>query len=142
MVPCGVTHSEIPFFRWAQRFVCKLASLGREDEWAFKRPNGARALASRYRNDIFKKLEVIQATTLLIEPECEIWDAYGLQRSGQRFFSTQCIIAKVPPHMIELQAQWSVDRAKGKGTVQRTIMQTYTEIRNMKETLKVPSESI
>jgi hypothetical protein len=143
MVPiAGVTRSGIPFFRWAQRFVCKLGSMGREDGWAFKRPDGARALASRYRGNIFRKLEVIQATTLLIEPECEIWDAYGVQRSGRRFFTTQCIIAKVPPHMIELQAQWSTDREKGRGTVQRTMMQTYSEVRNMKETLKVPSESI
>ena len=89
MVPVvGVTHSGIPFFRWAQRFVCKLASLGREDGWAFKRPDGTRAMASRYRANIFKKLEVIQATTLLIEPNCEIWDAYGVQRSGRRFFVT------------------------------------------------------
>ena len=43
---------------------------------------GARG-ASRYRNNIIRKLEVIQTTTLLIEPECKIWDAYGMQRSGQ-----------------------------------------------------------
>ena len=132
----------IPFFRWAQRFVCKLSSLGREDGWAFKRPDGTHALASWYRNNIFRKLEVIQATTLLIEPGCKIWDAYGVQRSGRRFFTTQCIITKVPPHMIELQAQWSVDHVKGKGTVHQTMMQTYAEVRNMKETLKVPSESM
>jgi hypothetical protein len=101
----GVTHSGIPFFRWAQRFVCKLASLGREDGWSFKRPDGSRAMASRYRNNIFRKLEVIQAATLLIEPGCKIGDAYGVQRSGRRLFTTQCIITKVPPHMIKLQAQ-------------------------------------
>ena len=112
------------------------------DGWAFQRPGGARALASDYRVNIFKKLEVIQATTLLIEPECEIWDEYGIQRSGRRFFTTQCIIAKVPPHLIELQAQWSVDRSKGKGMVQRTMRQTYAEVRNMKEALKVPSDSL
>ena len=90
MVPiAGVTHSGIPFFRWAQHFVCKLASLGREDGWAFKRPDGTRALVLRYRDNIFHKLEVIQAATLLIEPGCKIWDAYGVQRSGRRFFTTQ-----------------------------------------------------
>ena len=115
---------------------------GREDAWAFTRPDGIRALALRYRDNIFRKLEVIKATILLIKPGYKSGDAYRVQRSGRRFFTTRCVIAKVPPHMIKLQAQWSVDRAKGKGTVQRTMMQTYAEVRNMKEALKVPSESI
>ena len=122
--------------------MCKLASVGRVDGWAFQRAGVARALAADYRTNIFKKLEVIQSTTLLIEPECEIWDEYGIQRSGRRFFITQCIIAKVPPHLIKLQAQWSADWAKGKGTVQRNMRQTYAEVKNMKEALKVPSDSL
>ena len=64
----------IPFFRWPQRFVCKLTSLWREDDWAFRRPDGTRALALLYRDDVFRKLRVIQATTLMIEPGYKIWD--------------------------------------------------------------------
>ncbi len=38
------------------------------------RPNGDRAKAADYHNDIFTKLERIQATTNLIDLECKAWD--------------------------------------------------------------------
>ena len=47
----------------------------------------------------------------------------------------------VLPFLIELQARWQTDRANGERTVQRTMIHTYSEIRNMKETLKKPSQA-
>jgi hypothetical protein len=142
MIPiAGTTNSGIKFFTWTQRFIGRLAQDGIVEGWAFRRANGSRAMASDYRNNIFSKLETIQATTTLIDPECNIWDDYGVQRSGRRFFATHCINMKVPPHLIEIQARWSTDRANGERSVQRTMIHTYSEVRNMKDSLVLPSQS-
>jgi hypothetical protein len=47
-----------------------LARDGFEDEWAFRRIDGSRAKASDYQDNIFRKLEIIQSTTTLIDPGC------------------------------------------------------------------------
>jgi hypothetical protein len=96
MIPiAGVTRSGIQFFVWTQRFIRRLAREGFEDGWAFRRMDGSRAKASDYQNNIFCKLEIIQARTSLIDPGCSIWDEYGIQRSGRRFFTTRCTNMKV-----------------------------------------------
>jgi hypothetical protein len=78
MIPiAGTTFSGIRFFNWTQRFVCRLALDGFEEGWAFRRTDGSRAKASDYQENIFCKLEIIQATTTLIDPGCSIWDEYG-----------------------------------------------------------------
>ena len=142
MIPiAGTTDSGITFFTWTQRFIRKLGAAGRVDGWAFQRADGTRAKASDYRENIFSRLETIQATTSLIDPECDIWDAYGIQRSGRRFFTTHCTNMGVLPHLIELQARWSTDRANGDRSVQRTMIHLYSEVRNMKGTLKQPSQA-
>ncbi len=92
MIPiAGLTNSGIPFFKWTQRFVRRLAKEGAFSGWAFRRDysveGNAKAKASDYRNSIFTKLEVIQQTTTLIDPRCDVWDDYGVQRSGCRFFT-------------------------------------------------------
>lgn len=143
MIPiAGTTDSGIEFFKWTQRFVTHLGSLGYEDGWAFRRRDGTRAKAGDYRNNIFAKLEleVIQATTSLIDPECNVWEDFGVQRSGRRMFATEATKNGVPVHLIELQARWMTDRAAGVRTVQRSMIHTYSEVRNMKEVLKVPSQ--
>src|SRR5210317_1227494 len=111
------------------------------DRWmgVFQRTDGTRAKASDYRNNIFRKLEIIQATTTLIDPECDIWEEHGVQRSGRRFFTTHCTNKGVKPHLIELQARWQTDRAAGVRSVQRTMLHTYSEVRYMKESLIQPS---
>ena len=142
MIPiAGETDSGIQFFLWTQRFVNKLADSGLYEGWAFKDSNGDRAVAADYRHNIFTKLETIQSTTTLIDPRCDVWEDYGIQRSGRRFFTTQCTIKGVPPHLIELQARWSTDRANGERSVQRTMIHLYSEVRNMKEVLIIPSRS-
>ena len=142
MIPiAGTTDSGICFFCWTQRFINWLARRGVADGWAFRRENGERTLASDYKENIFAKLEIIQATTSLIDPDCDVWDAYGVQRSGRRFFTTHCTNMGVPPHLIELQARWPTDRADGgERSVQRTMIHLYSEVRNMKDTLKIPSQ--
>jgi hypothetical protein len=80
MIPiAGVTSSGIQFFTWTQRFLRRLGQEGFEDGWAFRRPGGSRAKASDYQENIFQKLEIIQATTSLIDTGCSIWDEYGVQ---------------------------------------------------------------
>ncbi len=75
MIPiAGVTFMGIQFFTWTQRFVRRLAEEGFEDGWAFRRADGLRAKASDYQDNIFQKLEIIQATTTLIDLGCSIWD--------------------------------------------------------------------
>ena len=112
MIPiAGTTASGIKFFRWTQRFIRILSKAGHHDGWAFKRPDGTRAKASDYRKNLFTKLEIIQNTTTLIDPEYDVWEDYGAQRLGRRFFTTHCSNMGVPPHLIELQARWQTDQA-------------------------------
>ena len=143
MVPiAGETRSGIRFFEWSRRFVVRQARDGQVKGWAFRRADGTRALAADYRNNIFTKLEKIQQETTLIDPDCNIWDDYGVQRLGRRFFTTECLIQGVNKHEIELQCRWSADRANGERTVQRSMVHTYSEVRNMKEVLVRPSKAL
>jgi hypothetical protein len=142
MIPiAGVTFSGIRFFSWTQWFVRRLEVEGLEDGWAFRRPGGSRAKASDYQDNIFWKLKIIRATTALIDPGCSIWDEYGIQRSGRRFFTTRCTNMKVDKHDIELQCRWSTDRANGVRTVQRSMIHNYSEVRNMQQALICPSKA-
>jgi len=45
-------------------------------------------------------------------------------------------------HLIELQSCWQTDRASGECTVHRTMAHTYSEVWNMKEVLKRPSQTL
>ena len=128
MIPiAGVTGSGIKVFVWTQRFIGRLAMDGIKQGWAFRKPiTGKRALASDYRDDIFSKLEYIQASTNLIDPECAVWDDYGVQRSGRRCFTSECRNQGVDPEDIELQCRWSTERANGHRQVQRTMLHTYS----------------
>ena len=88
MIPiAGTTNSGITFFEWTQRFINCLGAQGIYEGWAFQKPGGIRAKAADFKENIFSKLEIIQATTTLIDPGCDIWDDYGVQRSGRRCLS-------------------------------------------------------
>jgi hypothetical protein len=101
MIPIAeVMRSGIQFFTWTQRFIRPLALEGFEDGWAFQRLDGSRAKALDYQDNTFCKVEIIQATTTLIDPGCNVWDKYGIQRSGRRFFTTRCMDMKVDKHDI------------------------------------------
>ena len=142
MIPiAGTTKSGIRFFRWTQRFVTRLAMEGLTEGWAFQRPGGARAKAHDYWDDIAGKLEVIQRTTSLIDPECDVWNDYGAQRSGRRCLTTHCTNVGIPPHLVEVHNRWSTDRAAGVRTVTRSMIHTYSEMRNMKDSLIKPSRA-
>jgi hypothetical protein len=136
-----VTRSGIQFFAWTQQFIRRLARKGFEDGWAFRRMDGSRAKASDYQDNIFHKLEIIQATTTLIDPGCSVWDEYGIQRSGRCFFTTRCTNMKVDKHNIKLQCRCSTDRANGVRTIQQTMIHNYSEVRNMKQALTHPSKA-
>jgi hypothetical protein len=73
MIPiAGTTDSGIIFFTWTQRFLIALGKEGLYEGWAFQRPDGSRSKASDFKEDIFSKLEIIQATTTLIDPKCNV----------------------------------------------------------------------
>jgi hypothetical protein len=136
----GVTGSGIRVFEWTQRMIKRASLVGRVDGWLFRKGNGVeRALASDYAENIYQKLEKLQKTTTLIDPGCDVREEYGIQRSGRRFFDTQCINMKVSATDIEFQCRWRTDRAKGGKTVMRSMLHTYAEVRNMKPTLLRPS---
>ena len=140
MIPiAGTTQSGIQFYTWTQRFVGRLALEGHCDGWAFKRVDGTRAKASDYMDDIFGRLEQLQATTTLIDNDCDVRNDYGAQRSGRRFFTTHATLQGVQPHVIELQCRWQTDRANGERSVNRSMIHLYSEIRNMKKILIQPS---
>ena len=140
MIPiAGKTRSGIEVFKWTERFVERLEQAGRTSGWAFRGYDGQRAKASDYMEDIYLKLEAIQRDTNLIDPACNIRQDYGAMRSARRFFDTECLNQKVSETDIAFQCRWSTDRAKGGATVQRNMVHTYAEIRNMKPTLIRPS---
>ena len=138
----GTTDSGVHFFTWTQRFINRLARKGVYEGWAFRRPgpDGNRAIAADYRKNIFTKLELIQATTTLIDPMCDIWEEYGIQRSGRRCFVAHCTNQGIPAHVIELQARWQTDRTNGERAVQRSMIHLYSETRLMKKLLVKPSK--
>lgn len=52
-----------------------------------------RAKASDYMEDIYQRLETIQATTGLNDADCDdVRTDYGAQRSGRRFLTTHATI--------------------------------------------------
>ena len=137
MIPiAGETNHGINFFQWTLRFVNRLEMEGLTEGWAFQRADGSRAFAADYRHNIFSKLEDIQSATTLIDPLCDVWADYGIQRSGRRFLTTHATNMGCSPHYITLQMRWSTDRANGVRTVKRSMLHTYSEVRNMKESLK------
>jgi len=139
----GVTGSGVRVFEWTQRFIRRLEMAGRFDGWAFRKADGkTRAKAHDYSDFIFSKLEHLQETTSLIDQLCDIRNDYGMQRSGRRFFDTECINQRVSKLDIEFQCRWSTDRANGDRSVHRSMVHTYAEIRNMKATLVRPSKTI
>jgi hypothetical protein len=139
----GTTGSGIRMFEWTQQAIKRLELAGRIDGWMFRKPNGIdRALAGDYAENIYSKLEVLQDTTSLIDKGCVVREEYGMQRSGRRFFDTQCINMKVSKTDIEFQCRWRTDRAKGGKTVKRSMLHTYAEVRNMKPTLLRPSQAL
>ncbi len=118
----GVTNLGIQFFTWTQQFLRWLGQEGFEDVWEFWRPDKSRAKASDYQDNIFWMLEIIQATTTLIDSGCSIWDEYSVLCSGWHFFTTRSSNMKVDKPDTELQCRWSTDRANGVRTVQQSVI--------------------
>lgn len=139
----GVTGSGVRIFEWTQHFIRRLEIAHRTEGWAFRDENGVhRAKAMDYADDIFSKLQWLQDNTSLIDSKCNVREDYGMQRSGRRFFDTQCLNMKVSKIDIEFQCRWQTDRSKGGRTVQRSMVHTYAELKNMKATLLRPSKAI
>jgi hypothetical protein len=107
----GATKSGVEFFKWAQRFSFVLKSRGRTSGWAFARPKGDKAKASDYQDIIFMELEEIQnERPNLIDPQVEVWEDFGIQRSGRRFFDTTCRLRGVSKSDIEAKCHWMKGR--------------------------------
>ena len=142
MIPiAGITSSGIQFFVWTQRFIRQLAREGFEDGWAFRREDGSRAKASTTIKIIsFQSWRLFKPQQISLTLGA-IWDEYGIQRSGRRFFTTRCTNMKVDKHDIELQCRWSTDRANRVRTVQQSMIHNYSEVQNMKQALIRPSKA-
>ena len=81
---------------WTQRFVGRLAMDGHCQGWAFKNKDGTQAKASQYMEDIYQRLETIQAETTLIDSDCDIRAESGAQRSGRCCLTTEATIQGAP----------------------------------------------
>ena len=136
----GTTKSGVEFFKWAQRFAFVVSRNGRSSGWAFARPNGSRAKASDYRDIIFSELEEIQNERHdLIDPQVDVWEDFGIQRSGRCFFDTAFRLRGVSKSDIEAQCRWMKDRQARGNPVARDMVDCYTEYRLMKPALLRPS---
>ena len=104
--------------------------------WAFINKKGKRANSSDYHDIIFNQLQAIQDNQPdLIDPMLDVYDAYGIQRSGRRFFDTECKLRGVPKEDIEDQCRWIKDR-KAKGVpVPRDMVDCYAEYRHLRKAL-------
>ena len=137
------TNSGLEFFKWTQRFVRIVVEHGRTEGWAFARDDGSRASARDYREVIFGLLEDIQEERPdLIEPECDVHDAFGIQRSGRRFFDTECRLRGVKKEDIEAQCRWIKDRQARGVPVPRDMVELYSEFRHLCPVLLRPSQAL
>jgi len=139
----GLTKSGIPFLKWTRRFVRRLEEEGRFSKWAFAREDGRRAAANDFKVGIFEELEWIQSRhPELIDPKVNIWEDYGVQRSGRRGFTNEARNLGVSRDDIEAQCRWETDRNTGGKGVNRSMFDTYSDFRNMKKTLLRPSQAL
>lgn len=139
----GVTKSGIDFFKWTQRFVRLHLDHGRSEGWAFVSSTGERAKAAEYREMIFDKLVSIQEERPdLIDPIVDVYESYGVQRSGRRFFDTECRIRGVKAKDIEAQCRWIRDRAAKGIPAPRDMVDCYTEYKHMRKVLLRPSQAL
>ena len=109
----GKMNSGIKFFEWNQRFVGRLASMGWVDGWAFQRPDGTRAKAAEYMDDIYRRLEDVQASTSLIDPLCDVCGDFGAKLSGRRFFTTHATMRGINHTSLNYSAggRWTEQKA-------------------------------
>ena len=143
MIPiAGTTRSGIRLFEWTKTFVLRLSQDGLDRGWLFRKPDGTRALAKEYCDNMFSKLVTLQKTTELFDPDCKVWQDFGVQRSGQRWFTMECTRQGVDKDLVELQCRWYRDRANGERIVQRSMIHTYSEVRNTKDVLIRPSKAL
>jgi hypothetical protein len=83
------------------------------------------------KQDIFSRLETIQSSTNLIDNNWDIWTEFGVQRSGSLLFTTHCTDRGMPWHEIALQCHWETDCANSERSVNRSMIHTYSEMRNI-----------
>ena len=70
--------------------------------------------AEYFRESIFSKLVDIQGRMPeLIEPEVDIYDAFGMQRSGRRGFTTVATNLGFKEEDISLICRWQTERNRG-----------------------------
>ena len=78
----------------------------------------------------------------LVDPSVEVYEAYGIQRSGRRFFDTECQIAGVSKSDIEAQCRWIQDRAAKGIPVPKDMVACYSDYRHMRPVLLRPSQAL
>jgi hypothetical protein len=86
------------------------------------------------------ELEIIQDKRPgLIDLAVKVWEDYGIQQSGRRFFDTACQLRGVAKQDIEAQCRWMKYRQARGNPVPRDMVECYTKYRLIKPVLLHPS---
>ena len=137
------TRSGLRPLVWAQRFVKRLEEEGHTRGWAFRRDGGGQASAADYREIVFGRLLEIQGEMpTLIEPEVEVEEEFGMQRSFRRGFTTECKNQKIGKDDLNAQCRWRSEREAQGNTVQRAMHDHYADYRLMKDVKLRPSQAL
>ena len=131
----SITESGFTPLIWIQRLVDKLNRRGVARGWAFIREDdGSRADAAYYQDAVFGKLLDIQSEPSSPIPDSvNVYEDYGMQRSGRRGFTTHAKNLGFLDDDISLICRWQTDKNRGGRAKHSSMVSAYTEYRQAKQ---------